>query len=35
MNSKLTFAELLMWSAYFALLNDEQEAEMKAARRRR
>lgn len=35
MNTKITLAELLMWAAYFELLNDEQEAQMKAARRRR
>ena len=35
LNNKLTLDELLMWSVYFELLNDEQEAEMKAARRRR
>lgn len=27
--------ELLIWSAYFDLLNDEQEEQMKKAKRRR
>lgn len=35
MNNKLTPDELVLWSVYFELLNDEQDEQMKAARRRR
>tara|TARA_Y100000004_G_scaffold168526_1_gene201965 strand:+ start:147 stop:263 length:117 start_codon:yes stop_codon:yes gene_type:complete len=35
LNKELTFEELLIWSAYFDLLNDEQQEEMKKAKRRR
>jgi len=31
----LTFNELLGWSAYFQILNEDQEEEMQKARRRR
>ena len=33
--NEVTWEELLIWSTYFGLLNDEQEAEMKRARRGR
>jgi len=32
---EVTLEELMIWSTYFGLLNDEQEAEMKRARRGR
>ena len=35
LNNKMTLAELMMWSAYFDLLNEEQEAQMKKAMRKR
>jgi len=35
LNGELTLEELYIWSAYFGLLNDEQEAAMKKAKRRR
>jgi len=33
--NEVTLEELFIWSAYFGLLNEEQEAQMKKARRRR
>jgi len=30
----ITFDELILWSVYFELVNDEQEAEMKRSRNR-
>ena len=35
LNSELTFEELLLWSVYFDLLNDEHEEEMRKMKRRR
>lgn len=35
LNQEVTMEELLIWSAYFDLLNEEQEQQMKKARRRR
>jgi hypothetical protein len=35
LNQEVTMDELLIWSAYFDLLNDEQEERMKKAKRRR
>jgi hypothetical protein len=35
LSEEITFDELLLWSAYFDLLNDEHEAEMKKVKRRR
>ena len=35
LHENITLEELLGWSAYFGILNKEQEAEMKKARRRR
>jgi len=35
LNEKLTYAELLMWSSYFAIINRRQEEELKKAQRRR
>ena len=32
LNSELTMEELLLWSAYFELSNDEQEAAMRRRR---
>jgi len=32
---EVTLEELMIWSAYFGLLNDEQDAEIKKVRRRR
>jgi hypothetical protein len=34
LNQSITIDELFLWSAYFELLNEEQEAEMRKARRR-
>jgi hypothetical protein len=34
LNQLITIDELFLWSAYFELLNEEQEAEMRKARRR-
>tara|TARA_Y100000015_G_scaffold42803_1_gene51042 strand:- start:1970 stop:2122 length:153 start_codon:yes stop_codon:yes gene_type:complete len=33
--NEVTLEELYIWSAYFGLLNEDQEAQMKKARRRR
>tara|TARA_Y100000401_G_scaffold89472_1_gene75008 strand:+ start:209 stop:361 length:153 start_codon:yes stop_codon:yes gene_type:complete len=33
--NEVTWEELLIWSTYFGVLNEEQEAEMKRAKRRR
>ena len=35
LNQEITFDELLIWSAYFELLNDEQQEQMKKMKRRR
>ena len=35
LNKEVTFEELMIWSAYFQLLNDEQEEAMKKNKRRR
>ena len=35
LNEEITLDELLVWSAYFELLNDEQQEAMKKAKRRR
>lgn len=35
LNEKITFEELLMWSAYFSVTNRRQEEEMKKASRGR
>ena len=35
LNQELTFEELLLWSAYFDLMNDEHEAAAKKAKGRR
>jgi len=35
LNQEITLEELLIWSAYFDLLNEEQEAAMKKAKRGR
>ena len=35
LHENITLEELLGWSAYFGIINQEQEAEMKKARRRR
>lgn len=35
LNKEVTFEELLLWSSYFELLNDEQEEAMKKMKRRR
>lgn len=35
LNEEVTLEELLIWSAYFELLNDEHEEAMKKMRRRR
>lgn len=35
LNQSITIDELFLWSAYFELCNDEQEAEMKRQRLRR
>tara|TARA_A100001201_G_scaffold130514_2_gene116327 strand:- start:1880 stop:2041 length:162 start_codon:yes stop_codon:yes gene_type:complete len=32
---EVTLEELMIWSAYFGLLNEEQEAQMKKVKRRR
>jgi|TARA_Y100000015_G_scaffold35226_1_gene35833 hypothetical protein len=32
---EVTLEELMIWSTYFGVLNEEQEAEMKRAKRRR
>jgi hypothetical protein len=35
LNAEVTLEELFLWSAYFELQNDEQEEEIKKAKRRR
>jgi hypothetical protein len=35
LNKEITIEELLIWSSYFELLNDEQEEAMKKMKRRR
>jgi hypothetical protein len=35
LNQEVTLEELLIWSSYFDLLNEEQEAAMKKAKRGR
>ena len=35
LNQELTFDELLLWSTYFDLLNEEHEEELKKSKRRR
>jgi len=35
LNQEVTLEELLIWSAYFDLLNEEQQAAMKKAKRGR
>ena len=35
LNENITLEELLAWSAYFSILNKQQEEAMKASRRRR
>jgi len=35
LNQEVTLEELLIWSAYFDLINEEQEAAMKKAKRGR
>ena len=35
LNKEITLEELLLWSSYFELLNDEQEEAMKKMKRRR
>ena len=35
LHEKLTVEELLGWSAYFSIINDEQNKAMEAAKRRR
>jgi len=35
LHEKLTMEELLGWSAYFSIVNDEQNKAMEAAKRRR
>jgi len=35
LHEKLTVEELLGWSAYFSIVNDEQNKAMEAAKRRR
>tara|TARA_Y100000361_G_scaffold147753_1_gene159687 strand:- start:4005 stop:4121 length:117 start_codon:yes stop_codon:yes gene_type:complete len=35
LNQELTLDELFLWSAYFDLLNDENEEELRKAKRRR
>lgn len=35
LNKEVTLEELLLWSSYFELLNDEQEEAMKKMKRRR
>ena len=35
LNENITFEELLAWSAYFSILNKQQDEAMKASRRRR
>tara|TARA_R100001510_G_C7648766_1_gene206128 strand:- start:1994 stop:2134 length:141 start_codon:yes stop_codon:yes gene_type:complete len=35
LNKELTYEELLIWSVYFDLLNDEHEEDMKKVKRRR
>jgi len=35
LHERLTIEELLGWSAYFSIINQEQEASMKKARSRR
>lgn len=35
LNKEVTLEELLIWSSYFELLNDEQEEAMKKMKRRR
>ena len=35
LRSKMTYEELWLWIAYFGFINDEQDAAMKKATRRR
>lgn len=35
LNENITLEELLAWSAYFSILNKQQDEAMKASRRRR
>ena len=35
LNENITLEELLSWSAYFSILNKQQDEAMKASRRRR